>query len=141
MSYFYIKTSLDLQILLQFHRIIQCTGTCNICAETLELHGATRLLQPGQNEIDYRYGQHCVKIQTNKSKNIIQTLSYLIHIKIYFFPVGNYTLIKKPIDKCLSNLTKGEDEKTKTCIALSNTYVVISEDVSNCKVISFMEIF
>ena len=41
----------------------------------------------------------------------------------------------------MSNLTKGEDEKTKTCIALSNTYVVISEDVSNCKVISFMEIF
>ena len=41
----------------------------------------------------------------------------------------------------MSNLTKGEDEKTKTCIALSNTYVVISEDVSNCKVIPFMEIF
>ena len=108
----------------------------------MELHGATRLLQPGQNEIDYRYGQHCVKIQTNKSKNIIQTLSYLIHSKLIFFLflVGNYTLIKKPIDKCLSNLTKGEDEKTKTCIALSNTYVVISEDVSKCKVISFMEI-
>ena len=80
-----------------------------------------------------------MKIQTNKSKNIIQTLSYLIHSKSYY-PVGNYTLIKKPIDKCLSNLTKGEDEKTKTCIALSNTYVVISEDVSKCKVISFMEI-
>ena len=60
------KPYLNLLILRQFHRIIQCTGTCNICAETLELHGATRLLQPGQNEIDYRYGQHCVKIQTNK---------------------------------------------------------------------------
>ena len=66
MRYSYIKSYQNLPILLQFHRIIQCTGTCNICAETLELHGADSLLQPGQNEIDYRYGDHCVTIQTNK---------------------------------------------------------------------------